>query len=186
MKATSKIKLLLLLSWFAVACSSPVKVTTDYDSKTDFSKFKSFSFYQLTDKSSGLSELNQQRIINAIKAELIKKGFVENVNNPDLLVNATAIVTEKQQVTATNYYNYGGYYRPYYWGPTYVGPTVYNVKELREGSLVIDVIDASTKHLLWQSTGNKEIDTGLKSPETEIPAAVTKILAYFPPGSKKK
>jgi len=185
MNTSSKFKLLLLFGWLTVACSAPVKVVTDYDRKTDFSKFKSFSFYQLTDKGPGLSELNQQRIINAITVELVKKGLVENSTNPDLLVNATAIVTEKKQVTATNYYNYGGYYRPYHWGPAYAGPTVYNVSELREGSLVIDIIDSSSKHLIWQSTGNKEIDTGLKNPETEIPAAVAKILSGFPPEIKK-
>ncbi|MCF1753362.1 DUF4136 domain-containing protein [Mariniradius sp. RY-2] len=187
MKATTKIMLLLLLNFMVIACSSPLKVITDYDTKADFSRFQTFSFYQLTDKGPGLSELNQQRIINAIRDELVKKGFKEDLTNPDLLVNATAIVTEEKQVTSTNYYNYGGYYRPYRWGPTYVGgSTVYNVSELREGSLVIDIIDASTKHLIWQGTGNKEIDTGLKKPETEVPAAVAKILAGFPPQPKQK
>jgi hypothetical protein len=40
--------------------------------------------------------------------------------------------------------------------------------------------------LIWQGTGNKEIDTGLKKPETEVPAAVAKILADFPPQPKQK
>ncbi|MFD2200926.1 DUF4136 domain-containing protein [Shivajiella indica] len=186
MKVTTKIILLLLLNCMVLACSSPLRVITDYNTKTDFSKFKSFSFYQLTDKGPGLSELNQQRIINAIRDEMLKKGFKEDLNNPDLLVNATAIVTEEKQLTSTNYYNYGGYYRPYRWGPSYAGSTVYSVSELREGSLVIDIIDASSKHLIWQSTGNKEIDTGLKKAETEIPAAVEKILADFPPQPEKK
>lgn len=187
MKTTTKIIFFLLLYCSVLACSSPIKVITDYDSKADFSRFQSFSFYQLTDKGPGLSELNQQRIINAIRDELITKGLKEDMDDPDLLVNATAIVTEEKQVTSTNYYNYGGYYRPYRWGPTYVGgSTVYSVTELREGSLVIDIIDASTKHLIWQGTGNKEIDTGLKKPETEVPAAVAKILADFPPQPKQK
>lgn len=178
--------IILFLSALLVACSSTVKVSTDYDSKAGFDNFKTFSFYQLTDKSPGLSELNQQRIINAVKDALISKGFVEDVDNPDLLANVTAVVTEKKQVTATNYYGYGGYYRPYRWGPAYGGPTVYNVSALKEGALVIDIIDASTKYLIWQGTGNREIDKGLKMPDTEIPAAVAKILADFPPGSKKK
>jgi hypothetical protein len=163
-----------------------LKVFADYDTKADFIRFKSFSFYQLTDKGPGLNELNQQRIINAIRDDLIKKGFQEDLTNPDLLVNATAIVTEEMQLTSTNYYNYGGYYRPYRWGPAYVGSTVYSVSDLREGSLVIDIIDASSKHLIWQSTGNKEIDTGLKKPESEVPAAVAKILADFPPQPRQK
>lgn len=185
MNLRSNTGFLLYLSLLLAACS-PIKVITDFDAKADFSKYKSFSVYQLTDKGTSLSELNQQRIINAIRAELTKKGLTEVSNNPDLLVNATAIVTTKEQVTATHY-NYGGYYRPYYWEPAYSGPTVYNVSELREGSLVIDIIDAASKHLLWEGTGNKEIDSGLKNPDDEIPYAVAKILADFPPkiiGSK--
>lgn len=182
-----KIRLVIFLSLTAIACSSPLKVITDYDSKADFSQYKSFSFFELEDKGPGLSELNQQRIINATKDELIKKGFIEDQTNPQLLVNVTAIVNEKKQVTANSYYNYGGYYRPYRWGPTYVGgSTVYNVYDLKEGSLIIDILDASSKHLLWQGTGNKEIDTGLKKPETEIPLFINKILSDFPPGSKKQ
>ncbi|MCH6233453.1 DUF4136 domain-containing protein [Cognataquiflexum rubidum] len=180
----SKIRLVILLSLTAMACSSPLKVITDYDSKADFSQYKSFSFFELKDTGPGLSELNQQRIINATREELIKKGFIEDQNNPQLLVNVTAIVNEKKQITANSYYNYGGYYRPYRWGPSYGGSTVYNVTDLKEGSLIIDILDASSKHLLWQGTGNKEIDTGLKKPETEIPTYINKILSDFPPVPK--
>lgn len=184
MKYTSKI--LLFISFFALGCGSTVRVTADYDRNVNFNNYKSFSFFRLTDKGPGLSELNRNRIVNAIRGEMIKKGFVEDANNPALLINATAIVTEKKQVSATNYYGYGGYYRPYAWGPAYTGPTMYSVTTLKEGSLVIDILDAASNQLLWQSTGNKEIDVPLKNAETEIPAAVAKILSGFPPGISKK
>jgi hypothetical protein len=185
MKYKSNNNLILIVSLIMVACSPSITVNTDYDRKVDFTTYKSFTFYQLSDKGPGLSELNRERIVNSIRSELIKKGFVEISNNPDLIINATTLVNEKKQITATNYYNYGGYYRPYYWGPAYGGPTVYNVTELKEGSLIIDVIDASSKHLVWQGTGNEEIDIPMKNAEVEIPRAVIRILSGFPPRAKK-
>ncbi len=165
------------------SCSSSLKVSSDYDRRAEFSKYKTFSFFRLTDKGPGISDLNRDRIINAIKGEMIKKGFVEDNNNPDLLVNATTIVKEKKQVSSTtNYYGYGGYYRPYAWGPGYGGSTTYNVYEYKDGSLIIDVLAASGNQLLWQGTGNKEIDIPFKNADTEIPVIVTKIMASFPPG----
>ena len=114
---------------------------------------------------------------------MIKKGFTENTGNPDVFVNATAIVKEKKQVSSTtNNYGYGGYYRPYYWSPGFAGTTTYNVYEYKDGSLIIDIVNAANKQLVWQGTGNKEIDAPLKDADTEIPAAVTKIMAGFPPG----
>ncbi|MFH7031111.1 MAG: DUF4136 domain-containing protein [Heteroscytonema crispum UTEX LB 1556] len=44
------------------------------------------------------------------------------------------------------------------------------------------MVEASTKKLVWQGTGNKEIDLPMKDAETMIPAAVAKILAKYPPG----
>lgn len=167
------------------SCGSSLKVSTDYDKQAEFSSYKTFSFYVFSDKGPGISELNRNRIVNAVKAEMIKKGFTENDNSPDVLVNVTTILKEKKQVSAsTNYYGYGGYYRPYYWSPGYTGSTTYNVQEYKDGSLIIDVVDAATKKLVWQGTGNKQIDAPLKNPDTEIPDAVKKIMAGFPPGKK--
>jgi hypothetical protein len=165
---------------FIVSCSSSVKVSSDFDRMVDFSKYKTFSFYQLTDKGPGLSELNRDRIVNAIKAELIRKGMVEKLTNPDVFVNATTLVDTEKQITS-NTYTYGGLYRPYFWGAGFAGSTTYNVSEFKNGSLVIDFIDGATNKLVWQGTGNKEIDLPMKDAEKIIPDAVSKILAKFPP-----
>ena len=39
--------------------------------------------------------------------------------------------------------------------------------------------------MVWQGTGNAEIDKAPKDPDAAIKAAVTKILADFPPDTKK-
>jgi hypothetical protein len=168
-----------------------LNVTTDYDKTADFSQYKTFAFHQLTDKSGSVSDLNKNRILRAIKAELLKKGFTENKDNPDLMVNVSTILEDKKSVIAhTDYYGYGGVYRPYGWGVGYAGfappsTTTFNVYEYKDGSLIIDLIDAAKKQLVWQGTGNKEIDKPSSDPDTAINEAVTKIMAGFPPNAKK-
>jgi hypothetical protein len=89
--------------------------------------------------------------------------------------------------STTNYYGYGGVYRPYYYsGFGGYNTTNYNIDHYKDGSLIIDIIDASTEKLVWQGTGNKEIDGPVKDPDKRIPEAVGMIMANFPPGAEKK
>ncbi|WP_348811673.1 DUF4136 domain-containing protein [Flavobacterium maritimum] len=168
------------------SCSPSLSVTTDYDRSADFSKYKTFAFYDLADKSGSLSDLNRNRIINAVKTEMKNKGFTETSSNPDVMVNVTTVLVNKQSVTAdTNTYGYGGYYRPYRWGGSYSGTTTYNVYNYKDGSLIIDIIDAEKNQLVWQGTGNKEIDKPSSNPDQTISEAVAKIMSSYPPGVKK-
>ncbi|TMI73659.1 MAG: DUF4136 domain-containing protein [Bacteroidetes bacterium] len=172
----------------AMSCGPSLKVNTDYDKSVNFTSYKTFSLYKADEIHDAISELNKDRIANAIRAEMIKRGFQENTTSPDLLVNPVAIFKDRTSVSSTtNYYGYGGMYRPYYGGGGMVsGTTSYDVQHYKDGSLIIDVLDASTKKLIWQGVGNKEIDGPVKDPDTNIPKAVAAIMADFPPGSKKK
>jgi len=169
------------------SCSPSLKVTTDYDKAANFSAYKTFNFYNLKTTGS-VSQLNVDRIIAAIKANLVSKGFTETTSNPDLMVNAVTIFKEKQSTTATtNYYGYGGMYRPYgyYGGMGGSGYTTVNTYEYIDGSLVIDIVDAKTNNMVWEGTGNKDIDKAPKDPDKAVKTAVTSIMAGFPPGAKK-
>ena len=173
------------ISFFALsACTSLLKIHTDRDKNVDFSKYKTFTFYGFTDKTPGLTDFNRTKIILAVQTELLNHGYVQDEKNPDLLVNATAILKEKTKVSNTNYYGYGGVYRPYYWGTGNNAEDV-NVQKFNEGSLIIDVLDASTKTIVWQVIGNKEIDVPIESSNTMIPDAVKKMMASFPSISNK-
>jgi hypothetical protein len=175
--------LILGVLLLVTACETPLHVTTDYDKSVSFQQYKTFMVVVPDKNQMPISELNANRILKAIKAEMIKKGFTENAQNPDLLVHSAAILKQKQSVTAmTDYYGYGGMYRPYGWGSG-TGTTTYNVQNYVDGSLIIDVVDAKAKKLIWEGIGNKEIDSPLKDPENNIPIAVAKIMAGFPPGA---
>ncbi|HRI21320.1 MAG TPA: DUF4136 domain-containing protein [Panacibacter sp.] len=178
----------LLLVFFAASCGTSVKVTSDYDKAASFTAYKSFSVYNLKTTGS-VSQINADRIANAIKADMIKKGFVENNSNPDLMINAVTVLKDKQQVTSTtNYYGYGGLYRPYgYWGGGIAsGYTSVNTYDYKNGTLQVDIVDAKTQKMVWQGTGDADIDKTPKDPDAFITGAVTKIMADFPPGNVKK
>jgi hypothetical protein len=66
------------------------------------------------------------------------------------------------------------------------GYTTYSVDEYKDGSLIIEVVDAKTKNLLWEGIGNKEIDKPAKDLDAAVKDAVAKILAGYPPGAAKK
>jgi hypothetical protein len=168
------------------SCGATVKVTTDYDKSANFSQYKTFAMDTFR-VSQSVSQLNQVRIINAIKAEVAKKGLKES-STPDVLVHVSAILKDQQSMTSsTNYYGYGGFYRPYGWGGGMgsSGYTTYDVHNYKNGSIIIGIIDAKTKNLLWEGIGNKDIDSPSKDPDTAIAEAVAKILADYPPGAKK-
>ncbi|PWT71890.1 MAG: DUF4136 domain-containing protein [Bacteroidetes bacterium] len=171
------------------SCEPSLKVTSDYDKEVNFSQYKTFRMVQLDQQHQTISQLNQQRIINAVINEMKKKGFIETADNPDLHVNAIIILQDKKSVTAnTNYYGYGGYYRPYGWGGAGMSSshTTYDVQNYKDGSLIIDVVDARTQKLLWEGIGNKEIDKPASDPDKAIAEAVASIMANFPPGLAKK
>ncbi|TDW50073.1 uncharacterized protein DUF4136 [Flavobacterium sp. 270] len=188
-KTNLRLILIFLLGLF-YSCSPTVKVTNDYDHGISFSEFKTFAVYDLKAQEGQISQLNADRITKAIRTEMIAKGFTES-NNPDLKVNAVTILKNKTSVSAnTNFYGYGGMYRPYgYWGGGAMmgtANTTVDTYDYVDGSLVIDIVSTKTQKMIWQGIGNSQIDSKPDNPDEFINGAVKKILEGFPPGMAKK
>src|ERR1043165_188102 len=150
MKKYLQLSILVVIPAFLACCSPSLKVSSDYDKSVNFDQYKSFALFNSDSIHDAISPLNQQRIINAVKSEMVKKGFQENTSKPDVLVNITAILQNRVAVSSTtDYYGYGGMYRPYYWGGGMGASTTnYNVQHYKDGSLIIDVIDGNSKKLV--------------------------------------
>ena len=185
-------KVITLSVWFLStiillsSCAPALTVTNDYDKTANFSSYHTFRIVKLEQQHQALSQFNQTRIINAVRANLVSKGFTE-ADSADLLVNIVSILKNEQQVVAntTSYggYGYGGFYRPYGWGGGMGNSqTTVNVEKYVDGSLIIEVANSSTQKLLWEGIGNKKIDQPSSNPDQAITDAVTKIMASFPPG----
>jgi hypothetical protein len=167
------------------ACGPTLKVTSDVNKQASFAGYKTFALYNPAGQKSPISELNRDRINNGVIAAMAAKGYTQSdTTSADLLVNPITVAKQGQSVTAnTDYYGYGGFYRPYYWGGGMgmaSSNTTFSVDKYIDGSLIIDVVDRAKRNLLWQGVGNSQIDGPIKDPDTKIPAAVTKIMASFP------
>ncbi len=165
------------------SCGPTLTVTNDYDHTANFSQYHTFRIVKLEQQYQALSQLNQNRVIAAVRQQMIAKGFTETENS-DLLVNITSILKNEKEIVA-NSYGYGGGYRPYAWGGGNMSTTV-NVQNYIAGSLIIEVAAAQGNKLLWEGIGNQDINSPSSDPDKTVPVIVQKIMASFPPGMAAK
>jgi hypothetical protein len=182
-KLTSLSAAIFISLVFLASCGPTLTVTNDYDHTANFSQYHNFKIVKLEQQYQALSQLNQNRVINAVRQQMIAKGFTE-AENADLLVNITSILKNEKEIVA-NSYGYGGGYRPYMWGGGNMSTTV-NVQNYTAGSLIIEVAAAQGNKLLWEGIGNQDIDAPSKNPDQTVPIIVQKIMASFPPGMATK
>ena len=166
------LKTLLLIStfFFLVSCSM-VQVSSDYETHTDFSQYKTFAFYKTGIDKAPISDIDKRRIMRAIEVELLAKGMQKS-ENPDVLISL--FTKARTQVTV---YDQG--YQPYYYDPFYRQ----QISKYTEGTLFIDVIERKGKKLVWQGVGTGFL-TKSKKPEkreANINTFVNKILEKYPP-----
>ncbi|WP_372794754.1 DUF4136 domain-containing protein [Lutibacter sp.] len=170
------IKFLPLVLLFLVASCSSVRVTTDYDTSVDFTKYKTFAFYKKGIDKVEISDLDKKRILKAVESELLAKGFTKS-ENPDVLVNIFTKSRQKVDVYNNNMY-YG--WHPWYYGPNFGT----HISQYTEGTLFIDLIDANKKELAWQGIGSGALNTtgNISKKEERINEFVAEIMAKYPPG----
>jgi hypothetical protein len=174
------IKFIPVIFIFILSACSSVRVNYDYDKNIDFNQYKTYAFHKKGVDKVEISGLDKKRILNAIDAELSKKGMIKS-DNPDLLVN---IFTKERERIDVNQYNAGwGYGWGYGWNPYLWGGRTY-VSSTTEGTLYIDLIDANKKELVWEGQGVGYLTQNREQKEKIINEFVAKILAQFPPKSK--
>jgi len=167
---------LFILTLMLFASCATVRVKTDYDSHTDFSKFKTFAFYKKGIDKAKISDLDKRRILRAVEAELKAKGMTLS-QNPDVLVSIFAKSRKHVDV-----YNHNSYWYPSYYGSHWRN----NSSSYVEGTLFIDLIDAKKKSLLWQGVGKGALSTSSKveRKEARINQFVGEIMAEYPPSKE--
>lgn len=176
MKKILKYSGILVLLVILQSCSS-VKVATDYDKAVDFNAYKTFAFFKPGIDKAEINDLDKRRILRAIEAELISKGYTKS-NNPDVLVSIFTKSREKVNVYNNNY-GYGPYGYGWGWSPYYGNNTT--VSTSTEGVLYVDLIDANKKEMIWQGMGTGYLDQDIDKKNELIKEFVSKILENYPP-----
>lgn len=161
------------------------KVTYDYNKSANFASFKT---YAQKDGTKVGQPLIDERIANAIDAELAAKGFTKVADNPDVFV-VYHMAFDKEKDISTFSSGYGGGYGAYGWGwgGGWGGTTsTTTVRDILKGTLVIDMADAKASQLVWRGIGTKEVDTDAKPEKRDksIAKAVNKIFKNYPPKTK--
>jgi hypothetical protein len=190
MKEGGKMKLvrlstIILMVALIAGCGAGLELNHDYDQQLDFSQFKTFQWVD-TAKSTGTQGNNSLiagRVKNAVVNELTEKGLTENTSDPDVFVIYHVGTQDKVDITDYGYgYGYGRY-GGVYGGPYGAGGGGISTYNYTEGTLIVDIIDASTKQLAWRGSATGVLDEN-PSPEqvtNNINTAVAAILSQYPP-----
>ncbi len=171
-----KIVLLSLILIMTFTSCSTVRVASDYDKQASFDTYKSFAFYKPGIDKAEISDLDKKRILRAIEADMTTKGFVKS-SEPDLLVSIFTKTKENVNVYQNNFgWGYGWGWNPWFWG------TGFNtVSRTTEGTLYIDLIDASKKELIWQGMGTAALTKNVQKKQEKMNEIVAAILKKYPP-----
>lgn len=185
-------KLLILIPVLALftSCESGMKVTTDFDRAVDFTQYKTFQLLPWNDELNDLMQKNTRLLIeDAIKEQMIKKGYTYVESGADIVLSLFVHVDEKTGTTAYNTYvgGYGGYgyHGGFGYGAGY-GTTTYQNYTYQVGSLIIDVYDQKERKLVWQGIGSDRLSDNQKKNQARIDSYVRQVLYDYPSQGKAK
>ncbi|MCZ8198074.1 MAG: DUF4136 domain-containing protein [Flavobacterium sp.] len=170
-------KLTAVFAIFLLTSCASVRVASDFDKSVDFTKYKTYAYYKNGIDKVEISDLDKKRILRSIDEVMASKGFVKS-ENPDLLVN---IFTKEREEVNVNQFNAGwGYGWGWGWNPFGFGMQT-SVSTNTEGTLFIDLIDASKKEMIWQGEGSGYLTKNTAKKDERVKEFVSKILAQYPP-----
>lgn len=166
---------LLLLTLFFVSCGT-VKVSYDYDKETNFAGYATYNYY--LDMETGLSELDENRLVRILDVEMQSKGFLLS-EEPEFLINITSSNFQAARNNSVGV-GLGGGGRNVGGGLS-VGLPIGQPK--LERIIQFDFVDKEKDVLFWQATGKSVFKEDL-SPEIreqKLLELVQKVFAKYPP-----
>ncbi len=170
---------LCLIATSMLACASP-KIGYDYDSSADFNGYHTYDWMADKQESTGDQRLDNSlvnnRIRTAIGTELRFKGYAASPSKPpDFYVAYHINVKDMMKGSSSQ---------------DYIGDrahgtftTLSDIQPYKEGTLLIDIVDAASKQLVWRGSALAEVDPGMSPEERNerIGGIVHAMFAHFPP-----
>lgn len=196
-KHVKTVSLLAVATLILAACASPKKANIDYDTKVNFAQYQTFAFYQGTAKQAetapeqtdnaqtpAYDPLVDQHFKQAISREMASLGYRYDEQAPQLLVNYTTNVENRQDLRSSPLrvnagYGFFGRNSAFSLGFPLLGGV--ETKHYQVGSVLIDVIDASANRLIWQGMLEGKLNRkALQQPEQAINESVALIFQSYP------
>jgi hypothetical protein len=175
--------LLVLTLCFAVSGYAAPAVNYDYDTAADFAALKTFDWMPATGNAAG-DELLVKKIRNTVDTQLQAKGCSLASGNPDFLIGMSlsgkTVNSGSVGVGVSVGIPVGRA------GRLSVGGGKSRATEKKEGTLVMDFVDAKTKSLVWRATVTQAVDPSAtpEQKQKKIDEVIAAMLAQFPPKKK--
>ncbi|WP_162428330.1 DUF4136 domain-containing protein [Pontibacter pudoricolor] len=179
---------LLLLT----SCTVGPDINSSYNSASNFRVYQTFAWHsaELPTPTIGsgpaYNPLLDQQIKQAIESELVKVGMRPAEESPDLLIAYDIALPATQKLEADMAFAPGfGYGYSYWYGYRFRYsvsglPAYRSVRDLPPGTLLIDLVEASTNKLVWRGWYEAGIDpTALGG--YDLNKAVANIMSRYPP-----
>lgn len=181
-----------LIAFVFIYNLSFAQVNSDYDKSTDFTKYKTYTFAGWQKNSDKvLNDIDKKRVLDAFKAEFTNRNMTLVSENGDAIVSLYLVIDKKTSTTAYTDFNGGmglgvGVGMRRGWGMGYGGvgmgsaTTTYSTNDYNEGTLVVDLYDASSKTLIWQSTIQSVVTEKASKRDKTIPKKIGKLMKKYP------
>ena len=153
------------------------KVDVDSDPSVDFSKFKTYAW---TGGTPSPNPLGEERIKAAVDEHMAAAGLTKATSNPDVVIATHVLTKEEKEIISTGYGYGAGYYR---WGG---GMSTATVNTYLQGTLVLDMYDASTKKLAWRGSGTDTASDKADKNAKKVVKALDKMFKAYPPPKPKQ
>jgi|SRR5688572_32340235 len=172
--------LYILLVSLLFSCSEKIRVYTDKDSSRDIQRFSTYAWGTIKNLETDnnpifYNELNDKRIKAEVNNQLQAKGYNLRDENPQLVVHYHIVI--KNEIVQRDMSNF-------YHGARWIEADR-NSYSSQEGTLIIDLMDATTDELIWRGYAVSVLDEYRPDiAEETLRKAIVKIFSEFPPSSK--
>ena len=168
-----KFLLPLFLIFFAMGCTTQLKIDTDADDTYKLSSYKSFTVEapELKKQPSQISinPIFLQRVSRSIEQNLEKRGFLQS-SEPDMIVRF--FIATEREVDRSRSYGSGGYRRGY------LDDTEQKFYRVDNDALTIRFHDAQTDEVVWYAFSRFKRSQSPKAQE-EVDALIDEAISRF-------
>ena len=188
MNTIFKSGLIAVLALALAACAG-TRVATDHDPTARFDTLRTFAWVEPTnvEVEDPLldSQLLTRKIERSVADVLTARGYTRTTSPATADFVVTYHTASKERLRDRGGFSIGlGFGRSWHRGhhSMFMGDRYFpRIEGYQEGTLIIDVLDADGRNLLWRGWIRQTVDPRQYSAEA-VDAAVREILAQFPPG----
>ena len=136
---------------------------------TNFAKYHTYKWVNCGGQHP--DQITNQEIIQDIDGQLVQKGFTKSASDPvDMYVCYQIAVDQERQWNGFGGFRFGGM-------ASATSSTISN------GTMILDMYDASAKQQIWQGTATKTLDPGGNQQKNlkNLANGIAKLMKNFPP-----